>query len=114
MTSTNIIDELTWRGLINQSTDLDNLREATQHPITLYCGFDPTGPSLHAGHLVPLLMLRRFQEAGHTPIVLAGGATGMIGDPSFKDEARALMDDKRIAANVASIRRIFERFLRAE
>ena len=81
MTSTNIIDELTWRGLINQSTDLDNLREATQAPITLYCGFDPTGPSLHAGHLVPLLMLRRFQEAGHTPIVLAGGATGMIGDP---------------------------------
>ncbi|OFT59105.1 tyrosine--tRNA ligase [Corynebacterium sp. HMSC05H05] len=81
MTSTNIIDELTWRGLINQSTDLDNLHEATQAPITLYCGFDPTGPSLHAGHLVPLLMLRRFQEAGHTPIVLAGGATGMIGDP---------------------------------
>ena len=81
MTSPNIIDELTWRGLINQSTDLDNLREATEAPITLYCGFDPTGPSLHAGHLVPLLMLRRFQEAGHTPIVLAGGATGMIGDP---------------------------------
>ena len=81
MTSTNIIDELTWRGLINQSTDLDNLREVAQAPITLYCGFDPTGPSLHAGHLVPLLMLRRFQEAGHTPIVLAGGATGMIGDP---------------------------------
>lgn len=81
MTSTNIIDELTWRGLINQSTDLDSLLEATEHPITLYCGFDPTGPSLHAGHLVPLLMLRRFQEAGHTPIVLAGGATGMIGDP---------------------------------
>ena len=81
MTSTNIIDELTWRGLINQSTDLDNLRDATENPITLYCGFDPTGPSLHAGHLVPLLMLRRFQEAGHTPIVLAGGATGMIGDP---------------------------------
>ncbi|OEY25467.1 tyrosine--tRNA ligase [Corynebacterium sp. BCW_4722] len=77
----NIIDELTWRGLINQSTDLDNLREATKQPIVLYCGFDPTGPSLHAGHLVPLLMLRRFQEAGHTPIVLAGGATGMIGDP---------------------------------
>ena len=81
MTTSNIIDELTWRGLINQSTDLDNLREATQNPIALYCGFDPTGPSLHAGHLVPLLMLRRFQEAGHTPIVLAGGATGMIGDP---------------------------------
>ncbi|WIM68776.1 tyrosine--tRNA ligase [Corynebacterium breve] len=81
MSSTNIIDELSWRGLINQSTDLDDLREATQNPITLYCGFDPTGPSLHAGHLVPLLMLRRFQMAGHRPLVLAGGATGMIGDP---------------------------------
>ena len=79
--TTNIIDELSWRGLINQSTDIDALREATQEPITLYCGFDPTGPSLHAGHLVPLLMLRRFQQAGHNPIVLAGGATGMIGDP---------------------------------
>lgn len=79
--TTNIIDELNWRGLINQSTDIDALRESTQQPITLYCGFDPTGPSLHAGHLVPLLMLRRFQQAGHNPIVLAGGATGMIGDP---------------------------------
>jgi len=78
----NIIDELTWRDLINQSTDLDSLREVTEAgPITLYCGFDPTGPSLHAGHLVPLLMLRRCQQAGHRPIVLAGGATGMIGDP---------------------------------
>ena len=77
----NIIGELQWRGLINQSTDLDALRKETEQPIALYCGFDPTGPSLHAGHLVPLLMLRRFQEAGHTPIVLAGGATGMIGDP---------------------------------
>lgn len=79
--SATIIDELQWRGLINQSTDLDSLNEATTKPITLYAGFDPTGPSLHAGHLVPLLMLRRFQEAGHRPIVLAGGATGMIGDP---------------------------------
>lgn len=77
----NIVDELQWRGLINQSTDLDALGEAARNPITLYCGFDPTGPSLHAGHLVPLLMLRRFQLAGHRPIVLAGGATGMIGDP---------------------------------
>lgn len=81
MTNTTIIDELSWRGLINQSTDLEALREETTQPITLYCGFDPTGPSLHAGHLVPLLMLRRFQQAGHNPIVLAGGATGMIGDP---------------------------------
>ncbi|SQG64625.1 tyrosyl-tRNA ligase [Corynebacterium renale] len=78
----NIVDELSWRGLINQSTDLDSLRaHAEEGPITLYCGFDPTGPSLHAGHLVPLLMLARFQRAGHNPLVLAGGATGMIGDP---------------------------------
>ncbi|MGV0340776.1 tyrosine--tRNA ligase [Corynebacterium mastitidis] len=78
----NIIDELEWRGLINQSTDLEALRAATEEgPIALYCGFDPTGPSLHAGHLVPLLMLARFQRAGHRPFVLAGGATGMIGDP---------------------------------
>lgn len=80
-TPANIVDEIEWRGLINQSTDLDALRKETEAPITLYCGFDPTGPSLHAGHLVPLLMLRRFQMAGHRPIVLAGGATGMIGDP---------------------------------
>ena len=60
----NIIDELQWRGLINQSTDLEQLREACEQPITLYCGFDPTGPSLHAGHLVPLLMLRRFPASG--------------------------------------------------
>lgn len=83
----NIIDELSWRGLINQSTDLEALREEASTPITLYCGFDPTGPSLHAGHLVPLLMLRRFQQAGHNPIVLAGGATGMIGDPAMSASA---------------------------
>ncbi|WP_257181269.1 tyrosine--tRNA ligase [Corynebacterium cystitidis] len=92
MSPTNIIDELSWRGLINQSTDLDDLREATKRPITLYCGFDPTGPSLHAGHLVPLLMLRRFQEAGHRPLVLAGGATGMIGDP--RDVGERTMNSK--------------------
>ena len=77
-----IIDELGWRGLIAQSTDLDALAaEAQRGPMTVYAGFDPTAPSLHAGHLVPLLALRRFQRAGHRPIVLAGGATGMIGDP---------------------------------
>jgi tyrosyl-tRNA synthetase len=80
--SAEIIEELTWRGLIAQSTDLDALTaEAAKGPITLYAGFDPTAPSLHAGHLVPLLALRRFQQAGHRPIVLAGGATGLIGDP---------------------------------
>lgn len=76
-----IIEELSWRGLIAQSTDIEALTEATRKPITLYAGFDPTGPSLHAGHLVPLLVLARFQRAGHRPVVLAGGATGLIGDP---------------------------------
>jgi tyrosyl-tRNA synthetase len=77
-----IIEELNWRGLIAQSTDIDALTtETAKGAITLYAGFDPTAPSLHAGHLVPLLALRRFQQAGHRPIVLAGGATGLIGDP---------------------------------
>ncbi|MBD0024491.1 tyrosine--tRNA ligase [Gordonia pseudamarae] len=76
-----MIDELTWRGLIAQSTDLDELRSVLAAPISLYAGFDPTASSLHAGHLVPLLTLRRFQLAGHRPVVLAGGATGLIGDP---------------------------------
>jgi tyrosyl-tRNA synthetase len=80
--TTDIIDELQWRGLIAQSTDLDELRSTlSAGPVTLYAGFDPTASSLHAGHLVPLLTLRRFQLAGHRPLVLAGGATGMIGDP---------------------------------
>ncbi|RSM46745.1 tyrosine--tRNA ligase [Amycolatopsis balhimycina DSM 5908] len=80
--SEHILDELSWRGLIAQSTDIDALRrELDQGPVTLYCGFDPTAPSLHAGNLVPLLMLKRFQRAGHRPIVLAGSATAMIGDP---------------------------------
>lgn len=78
----NILDDLQWRGLIAQSTDIDALRaHLDEGTVTLYCGFDPTGPSLHAGHLIPLLTLRRFQLAGHRPVVLAGGATGMIGDP---------------------------------
>ncbi|MGE0220944.1 tyrosine--tRNA ligase [Mycolicibacterium sp.] len=82
MGTPNILDELDWRGLIAQSTDRAALAEAlAAGPVTVYSGFDPTAPSLHAGHLIPLLTLRRFQQAGHRPIVLAGGATGMIGDP---------------------------------
>ena len=99
----NIIDELTWRGLINQSTDLDALREACEQPISLYCGFDPTGDSLHAGHLVPMVMLRRFQEFGHRPITLAGGATGMIGDPRDVGE-RTMLTDEIVAENMESIK----------
>src|SRR5258708_12455687 len=82
MAAPQILDELEWRGLVAQSTDRDALAaELESGPITVYSGFDPTAPSLHAGHLIPLLTLRRFQRAGHRPIVLAGGATGMIGDP---------------------------------
>ncbi|MFD4293834.1 tyrosine--tRNA ligase [Rhodococcus sp. NPDC058532] len=107
----NIIDELTWRGLIQQSTDIDALRRDTQAgPVTLYCGFDPTGPSLHAGHLVPLLALKRFQRAGHTPIVLAGGATGLIGDP--RDVGERVMNSTDTVADWAErIRTQLERFV---
>jgi tyrosyl-tRNA synthetase len=86
-----IIDELSWRGLLAISTDLDELRKAlAAGQVTVYAGFDPTGPSLHIGHLVQLLTLRRLQAAGHRPIGLVGGATGMIGDPSGKSAERVL------------------------
>ncbi|MFD5867542.1 tyrosine--tRNA ligase [Corynebacterium sp. NPDC060344] len=107
----NIIDELEWRGLIAQSTDLDALRAlAEEGPITAYVGFDPTGSSLHAGHLVPLVMLKRFQEAGHRPIALAGGATGMIGDPRDVGE-RSMLTEDEIAGNVANIEGQLRRFI---
>ena len=87
--STDILDELEWRGLVAQSTDPDALRrDLAGGVLTLYAGFDPTARSLHAGHLVPLLGLRRFQQAGARPIALAGGATGMIGDPSGRSVTR--------------------------
>ncbi|MER7014790.1 tyrosine--tRNA ligase [Saccharopolyspora sp. NPDC000359] len=102
--SENILDELTWRGLIAQSTDLDSLRrELDQGPLTLYAGFDPTGPSLHAGHLIPILTLRRFQQAGHRPVVLAGGATGLIGDPRDVGE-RNLHDEGTVQEWTEKIR----------
>ncbi|OZE76269.1 tyrosine--tRNA ligase [Rhodococcus sp. 15-649-2-2] len=109
--SENIIDEMTWRGLIAQSTDVDALREATSEgPITLYSGFDPTGPSLHAGHLVPLLALKRFQRAGHRPIILAGGATGLIGDP--RDVGERTMNSPEVVTEWATrIRGQLERFV---
>ena len=106
----NIIDELQWRGLINQSTDLEALREAAQNPITLYCGFDPTGSSLHAGHLVPLIMLKRFQQFGHRPITLAGGATGMIGDPRDVGE-RSMLSENQIGENMVAIKKQLEAFV---
>jgi tyrosyl-tRNA synthetase len=106
-----ILDELGWRGLVAQSTDLDALAaELARPPVTVYAGFDPTAPSLHAGNLVPLLTLRRFQRAGHRPIVLAGGATGMIGDPRETGE-RTLSTSDTVADWTERIRGQLERFV---
>jgi tyrosyl-tRNA synthetase len=108
---TDILAELEWRGLISQSTDRDALAAAlAAGPVTGYSGFDPTAPSLHAGHLVPLLTLRRFQRAGHRPIVLAGGATGMIGDP--RDTGERTLNKADVVADWAErIRGQLERFV---
>ncbi|PXA83386.1 tyrosine--tRNA ligase [Nostoc sp. 3335mG] len=100
------------RGYIHQLTDAEGLDAlAARQVVPGYIGFDPTAPSLHVGSLVQIMMLRRLQQAGHKPIVLMGGGTGKIGDPSFKDEARKLMTDEVITENIASIKRVFERFL---
>ena len=106
-----VLDELTWRGLIAHSTDLDALRrDLAAGPLTLYAGFDPTAASLHAGHLVQVLTLRRFQQAGHRPIVLAGGATGLIGDPREVGE-RVMYDVQTVADWTERIRRQLARFV---
>ena len=100
------------RGYLHQCTDLDGLDAlAASSPITAYVGFDCTAPSLHVGSLVSIMLLRRLQQAGHKPIVLIGGGTSRIGDPSGRDEARKLMTDAEIAANMAGIRQVFARFL---
>ncbi|GII88124.1 tyrosine--tRNA ligase [Sphaerisporangium siamense] len=109
---TDILDDLAWRGLIAQSTDIDALRAAmAEGPITVYCGFDPTAPSLHVGNLVPLLTLARIQRAGHRAIGLVGGATGLIGDPSGKSEERALNSTEVVAEWVRRIRVQVEKFI---
>ena len=108
----NILDDLRYRGLLHQVTDLDGLTERLeQGPITLYNGFDPTADSLTIGNLVPLLMLRRFQLAGHHPICLVGGATGLIGDPGGKDSERALNPVEVVEAFTERIRAQVEPFL---
>jgi tyrosyl-tRNA synthetase len=99
-----ILDELNWRGLVADCTDTTELTKKLTAPTTLYCGFDPTADSLHVGHLVPLLALRRFQNFGHHPIAVAGGATGSIGDPSGKSAERSLLTKDQIKANVESVR----------
>ncbi len=107
-----IYSELSWRGLIHQSTDPEHLRAGlAERTWAVYAGFDPTADSLHVGHLVALMTLRRFQQAGHRPIALVGGATGMIGDPSGKSEERSLLSEESLCANLAGIEPQLRRFL---
>ena len=107
-----VIKDLQSRGLIAQTTDIEALDALlNEQKISLYCGFDPTADSLHIGHLLPVLALRRFQQAGHTPIALVGGATGMIGDPSFKAAERSLNSAETVAGWVESIRNQLTPFL---
>jgi tyrosyl-tRNA synthetase len=110
--ASDLLNTLSTRGYIHQLTDAEALDAlAAKQVVPGYIGFDPTAPSLHVGSLVQIMLLRRLQQTGHKPIVLMGGGTGKIGDPSFKDEARKLLGEEGIKANVASIKRIFERFL---
>ncbi|HHP5406517.1 TPA: tyrosine--tRNA ligase [Aeromonas veronii] len=103
MINPHLLDELSQRGLVAQNSDPAALADHLATPRTVYCGFDPTAGSLHIGHLVPLLMLRRFQLAGHTPVALVGGATGLIGDPSFKAAERSLNSVNTVQGWVASL-----------
>jgi tyrosyl-tRNA synthetase len=107
-----ILDELDRRGLVADVTQRDDLATLlASGTVTLYAGYDPTSASLHVGNLVPTILLKRFQLAGHRPIILVGGATGMVGDPSGKSEERNLLDDATLAANLAGIRRQLARLL---
>ncbi len=110
--TSSLLTLLSERGYIHQATDAAGLDAlANREIVTGYIGFDATAPSLHVGSLVQIMMLRRMQQAGHRPIVLMGGGTTKVGDPSGKDESRKLLTDADIHANIASIRRVFERFL---
>ena len=108
MTNT-LLDDLKWRGLLYQQTDEEGLEGLlNKEKISLYCGVDPTADSMHIGHIVPLLTLRRFQMHGHRPILLVGGATGMIGDPSGRSEERQLQTTEQIDKNVLGIKKQME------
>jgi tyrosyl-tRNA synthetase len=111
MPGLSIFEELTWRELIRQSTDPAGIQQILAKLLTVYVGFDPTAPSLHCGSLLPLMVLRRFQKAGHRPIALVGGATGMIGDPSGKSEERVLLSPEILQANVEGMQSQMQRFL---
>ena len=106
-----LLEDLKWRGLVAQSTDIKELEQALSKPISLYLGVDPTAPSMHLGNLVVFLVLRRFQLAGHRPIALVGGATGLVGDPSGKNDERTLNEEKIVAEWVAKIRKQVEKIL---
>ncbi|MFO8069950.1 MAG: tyrosine--tRNA ligase [Alkalibacterium sp.] len=109
----NILDELEWRGAINQQTDEEGLRKViTEKAIALYCGIDPSGDSMHVGHLIPFMILKRFQLAGHKPVILIGGGTGSIGDPSGRNSERVLQTMDKIEENAeklsAQMRQLFQ------
>ena len=107
-----VFEDLTWRGLVANSTDPEALRETlAAGSVVFYCGFDPTAPSLHFGNLVQLVTMRRLQLAGHRPIAVVGGATGLIGDPSGRNEERSLNTTEVVAAWVERIRPQVERYL---
>jgi tyrosyl-tRNA synthetase len=106
-----LLDDLRWRGLVHQTTDDGMAAWLEAQPRVLYAGFDPTADSLHVGHMLPLMMLRRFQRAGHRPIAVVGGATGMIGDPSGKSAERNLLSKDDLARNVAGMREQMRQFL---
>ncbi|MFO0923728.1 MAG: tyrosine--tRNA ligase [Pirellulales bacterium] len=108
---TDILKELDWRGLIHQCTDRATLQELLKTSQVVYAGFDPTSDSLHVGSLLPLMMLRRFQKAGHRPIAVVGGATGMVGDPSGKSDERNLLSKEVLEANVAGLEQQMRGFL---
>jgi len=106
-----VLEELKWRGLVADCTDAAELEKKIAAPVTLYCGFDPTADSLHVGNLVPLLALRRFQLLGHHPIAVAGGATGMVGDPSGKTQERQLLTKEILERNITSVKEQLKRLL---
>lgn len=109
----NFIEELKWRDLVKDVTDLESLTERLKTPITLYCGFDPTATSLHIGHLQQLILLKRYQKEGHQPLALIGGGTGMIGDPRPTTE-RQLLNDEQVKENVAGLKSQIEHILSSD
>ncbi len=110
MMKNGLLEDLKWRGLLYQQTDEEGLEKVlNEEKISLYCGVDPTADSMHIGHVVPLLTLRRFAMHGHRPILLVGGATGMIGDPSFRADERQLQTEEQVEQNVAGLRKQLER-----